>query len=150
MNENAINNQLKNVSGYLGTYALDELVGLRIRVFPAYLVINLDERKRSGSHWISVAIYLNDVYVCDSLGTILPDNRFPTQLIDFLHIVSYKKKLHITKQLQELSSTTCGMYSTYFIHLLSTTHSYQSFLSNFTLDHVFNDIIINLLYASIL
>ena len=149
MDENEINGKLTSVPGYLGTYSIDELKDLRIRVFPAYLVINLDERKNSGTHWIAVAIYLNHIYVCDSLGTILPTQKFPIQLIDFLHIVSYKKTLHITKQLQEVSAETCGMYSTYFTYTLSTTHSYETFLSNFSLDYSFNDVIIKLLYASL-
>ena len=87
MDENQINLVLNNVPGYLGTFALDELVNLKIRIFPSFLIINLDLRENSGTHWIAIAIYLNDVFICDSLGTLVPNNRFPAELINFLHIV---------------------------------------------------------------
>ena len=149
MDENEINAVLSDVPGYLGTYAIDELDDLRIRIFPSYLVINLDERKNGGSHWIAAAVYLNDIFVCDSLGTILPDGNLPIQLINFLHIISFKKTLHISKQLQEITASTCGKYATYFIYTMSSQHSYDSFLSNFGHDYSFNDVIICVLYSSL-
>lgn len=148
MDENEINRSLSNVCGYLGTYALDELNDLRVRIFPSYLIVNLDVRNQKGTHWIAIALYLNDVYVCDSLGTILPNDKLPYQLINFLHIVSFSKTIHITKRLQSLTSHTCGKYATYFVYCLSSCHSYESFLHNFCLDYNLNDVIINLLFTS--
>ena len=84
MDENEINQQLKSVSGYLGTFALNELNNLYISHYPSYIVINLDERGNDGTHWISVAMYLNDVYICDSLGALVPSSVFPTKLVNFL------------------------------------------------------------------
>jgi len=149
MDENEINAALNNVPGYLGTFAMDELRDLKIRIFPSYLIVNLDKRGNEGTHWIAIALYLNDVFVCDSLGTILPNDQLPQQLIDFLHIVSFKKKLHITKQLQKLTSSLCGEYTVYFVYTMSSNHSYESFLCNFGQDCVLNDVIIHLLFSSL-
>ena len=91
MLESQINARLKNVPRYLGTFAIDELKSLRVRHFPAFLIINLDTRDGGGSHWIALAVYLHDVYVCDSLGTLVPDSRFPKELINFLHQISFSK-----------------------------------------------------------
>ena len=148
MNENEINKKLTKVHNYLGTYALDELQNLRIRLLPSFLIINLDLRKNTGTHWIGLALYHNDIYVCDSLGTILPTSRFPTELVNFLHLFSFEKRLHITKQLQPLSSSLCGKYTVCFIYIMSVTNNYSSFLSYFSLNFGINDCIINLLEKS--
>ena len=110
MDENEINEKLRKTNNYLGTYSLDELSSLRISIYPSYLIINMDLRGNSGTHWIGMALYHQDVYLCDSLGTLIPDKRFPIELINFLHLVSFNKKLHISKQLQSYSSNLCGKY----------------------------------------
>ena len=108
MEENELNAVLNNVPGYLGTFALDELETLKIRIFPCFLIVNLDLRKNSGTHWIALAIYLNDIFICDSLDTLIPNKRFPKELINFLHVITYKKSIHITQQLQTDFSSLCG------------------------------------------
>ena len=150
MDENQINVVLNNVPGYLGTFALDELVNLKVRIFPSFLIINLDLRKNSGTHWIAIAIYLNDVFICDSLGTLVPNNRFPVELINFLHIISYKKSIHITQQLQSDYSSLCGQYASYFINQMAKSNLYGKFLSNFSSNFILNDAVIEILYKSII
>ena len=150
MDENQINAALNKVDGYIGTYSLDELPDLRVRIFPSFIIVNLDLRKNKGTHWIALALYLNDIYVCDSLGTLLPNDKLPFHLINFLHLISYNKTLHISKQLQATSSSTCGKYATYFVYCMSCSNLYKSFLSNFSLNYELNDIIISLLFTSIL
>ena len=143
INENQINQKLSKVNGYLGTFAIDELETLRISHYPSFIVINLDKREHGGSHWIAIAMYLNDIYVCDSLGTILPEDSFPQLLINFLYRVSFRRQLHITQQLQSLNSTYCGLYCIYFIKCMSSA-SFSDFLSKFSCDYALNDLIVNL------
>ena len=81
MDENEINQRLKNVSGYLGTFAINELDNLYINHYPSYVVINLDTRENGGSHWIAVAMYSNDIFICDSLGSLIPSSGFPNGLV---------------------------------------------------------------------
>ena len=139
LKENVINENLKNVDNYLGTFALDELESLKVCQFPSYAVINLDKRSGGGNHWIAIALYINDVFICDSLGTVLPDNTFPTQLVNFLYICSYMKKIHITKRLQQKKSATCGLYCIEFIHDMSVHHNIDYFLSSFSTNYKQND-----------
>ena len=149
MDENAINEKLKNVDNYFGTFSLDELPGLRLSIYPSFLIVNLDLRKNKGTHWIGIALYNNDINVCDSIGALIPNNRFPIELVNFLHLLTFKKNLHITKQLQQLSSNLCGKYSIFFIYKMSLTNNYYSYLSYFCQNLDINDCIINLLYSSI-
>ena len=146
MDENKLNSALKSVPNYIGTFALDELDNLRISRLPCFLVVNLDKRRNPGTHWIAIAIYHNDVYVCDSLGTLLPSSSFPTGLINFLHLISFKKSLHITKQLQNEFSDTCGFYSAVFVHEMAKYNSYERFLKCFSSDYFVNDIFVRLLF----
>ena len=114
MDENEINKRLRSVSGYLGTFAINELESLRISHYPSFVIVNLDERGNEGTHWIAIAMFMNDVYVCDSLGTLLPSNAFPDKLINFLYRVTVRRDLHVTRQLQSNTSTSCGVFCIFF------------------------------------
>ena len=149
MDENELNEKLKNVKGYIGSFSLDELQNLRISIYPCHFVINLDLRKNSGTHWIGLSLYHNDVFICDSLGTLVPSKRFPAELVNFLHIISHKKFIHITKQLQPLTSSLCGKYTSVFIYYMSAKNDYSSYLSNFSKQLSLNDCIISLLFDEI-
>ena len=145
MQEETINQQLKNVKRYLGSYAIDELNDIFIDDVPSFAIINLGTRNSSGSHWIAVAFYLNEVYICDSLGGLLPDENFPKKLINFLDIFTSTRKIYMTRRLQKLNSITCGAYCVFFVKLMSEKNSFCNFLSYFTSDKKQNDNIISLL-----
>ena len=149
MNENQINQKLRNVSGYLGTYAIDELESLYISHYPSFIILNLDERANGGTHWIALAMYQNDVYVCDSLGFLLPTESFPQKMINFLYRVTYNRHLHITSQLQSPFATSCGQFAIYFTTVMSTTNNFSGFLSKFTTNFELNDIIVQLYVKNI-
>ena len=145
MEENEINHQLRNVENYLGSYAIDELNEIKVSNYPSFIVLNLDTRNGIGMHWIALAIYFNEIYVCDSLGGIIPDGSMPQPLIDFLHIFSSSRKLYVTKQLQHTSSGTCGLYCITFIKQMSKFNNFGEFLRLFTDNFYQNDIIIKFL-----
>ena len=84
MNESEINKSVGNLDGYLGTFARNELESLKISHYPSYIIVNLDTREGGGSHWIAIAMHLNDVYICDSLSAITPDDDFPKELVNFI------------------------------------------------------------------
>ena len=146
MEESEINAKLKNVSGYLGTFAINELEKLYICHYPSFVVVNLDERGNDGTHWIAVAMYQNDVYICDSLGTLLPSSDFPGKLVNFLYRVTFRRDLKITRQLQSLSSVSCGLFCTFFVTFMSTNNNFKDFLSKFSTNLELNDLIVRLYY----
>ena len=89
-------------------------------------------------------MYHNDIFVCDSLGTLLPTDNFPAELVYFLYRISYRKTLHITRRLQELSSISCGKFCVYFIKHMSVHNDFNRFLSSFSTDYKLNDLFINI------
>ena len=150
MDEKTINEALKNEERYLGSYALDELSEIKVSFYPSFIVLNLDLRKNKGTHWVAVAIYDSHLFVCDSLGGILPDDRLPKNIISFLAPLTTNKKVVMTRQLQPLDSGTCGLYCITFIHQLSTFNCICEFLRLFTTDLHRNDMVIKFLNKKIL
>ena len=147
LSENEINQKLRKCEHYLGTFAMNELASLRISLFPSCLIVNFDDRTEEGSHWIALQLDLTNVYVCDSLGGLKPSKRLPQNLIDFLHIHTHNKTLHISKQLQSLTSDACGYYAATFILHINKNKSFTSFLSQFSDTNFYcNDMLVKLLF----
>jgi len=145
MQEHRLNQLLKKMPRYQGSFALDELKNVEIKTFPEFIVVNLDNRNENGSHWIALAIYQSHVFICDSLGGIMPDKKFPSALINFLHILLFTRKLFITKQLQPIESDKCGEYAVAFVREMSRHNSFCSFMTLFTTNLRQNDTIISFL-----
>ena len=145
MNEQHLNNLLKNVPNYLGSYAADELNEVKISKNQMLLLVNYDERSDIGSHWIGLAIFPSKVYICDSLGGIAPTKYLSQGWINFLYLLSRTRDLLITKQLQPINSSLCGLYAATFIEEM-TRSSFQDFLKLFTDDLHKNDVIVQFLY----
>ena len=142
MFENELNKRLKNRKKYIGSYAADELKDVELKYQPSFLVINMGKRDSAGSHWIALAVYENDLFICDSLGGIKPDTETPTDLINFLYLISKHRTLYITKQLQPLTSEKCGEYCILFVNEMSRHNSFSKFVALFTLDKEQNDKIV--------
>lgn len=142
MDENQINQNLNGVPNYLGTFAVNELDNLRIRHYPSFLVVNMDNRWESGSHWIAIQLTCDKINVCDSLGNI-KKAKLPVSLVNFLHLFSSTRRLYVTPKLQKLNSTTCGYYVTYFVKFMQT-HTFSDFASSFSNNCTLNDILVQL------
>ena len=150
MDEKTINEALKNERNYLGSYALDELNDIKVSFYPSFIVLNLDHRKNQGTHWIAIAVYSSHLFICDSLGGIIPDARLPKNIVSFLAPLTTNKRVVITRQLQPLHSGTCGLFCITFIHQLSKFNCICEFLRLFTSDYTNNDKVIKFLNKSLL
>ena len=144
MEEQRLNKMLENVPNYLGSFAVDELSAVQPNDHRNLLVVNLDERTGVGSHWIAMAIDLKNVYICDSLGGISPTKFVSQSWINFLYLLSRTRSICITKQLQNLNSGLCGLYSVLFVQEMNNG-SFEDFLRLFTLDVNKNDEIVQFL-----
>ena len=149
MNENQINESLEKIKTYQGSFALDELKEINVSRQPTFAVINLTTREAGGNHWIAIAIYFKDIFICDSLGGLIPSKNFPTQLVDFLHNLSCTRNIHITKQLQPLSSDLCGLYCITFVKEM-TKSSFYDFISLFSTNLYQNDVIVQFVNKSVI
>ena len=146
MDEWEINRRLKSVKNYLGTFALDELNEIKISNYPVFFIINMDYREfGDGTHWIALAVYQRNLFICDSLGGLLPNESFPTELIEFLNALVTKRRLDMTKQLQPDDSDMCGYYCVTFVLEMAKTNNFGDFLSLFTSDLYSNDMVIKFL-----
>jgi hypothetical protein len=145
MLESELNNRLRKIKNYAGSFARNELKGIEIKIFPFFMVINLDKRESKGTHWIAVAIYQNDIFICDSLGGINPSQALPIELIDFLDIIAHTRDLNMTLQLQSIDSEICGEYCVLFIKQMSIYHSFCQFLLLFTTNKNQNDLLVSFL-----
>lgn len=145
---NELNECLKNVKRFAGSYAVGELRDIELKFFPTFLVVKLDKRDSSRSHWIAFAIYVNNVFICNSFGDVKPDNKLPVEFINFMNLISKNRELYITKQLQPDISDKCGGYCVLFIKQMAETNSFCQFISLFTLDKMQNDQIVSFLTKS--
>ena len=107
---------MKNVPHFIGCFAEDEVSSLSITSFPAYLIINIDERKLPGSHWIGLRVDRHNVEIYDSSGfNLFLFPKIPCHLLSFIHRFTQSKQLTVTRQIQPLSSNLCGFYAMFFI-----------------------------------
>ena len=142
MLESELNKHLEKVENYIGSFARNELHQIKIKTIPTFLVINWDTRQSHGTHWIALAVYQNEIYICDSLGGINPSSTLPIELIDYLNILTNHRQIFMTKQLQSINSEFCGQYCVLFIKQMSENNSFCQFLSMFTRDKHRNDSIV--------
>lgn len=103
----------KNLKSYLQENPLVKKIGV---------VFNLDPHTKSGSHWVSLFIDLEDnfAFYFNSTGQRIPKriNNFTTNVISQCRKMSPLKniKFHQNTQMEhQKSNTECGMYCLYFI-----------------------------------
>ena len=74
-------------------------------------IINLDKSNEPGSHWIALHFLNNTCFYFCSYGSD-PKNKYINEFIR-----KNSKNIEWNKSLfQSLNSTTCGMFSLYFLH----------------------------------
>ena len=142
MNEQDLNNRLKAVRDYQGSFAVNELNQVNLK-YPTLFVVNLDERGDRGSHWIGVAIYMKDIYICDTLGGLLPNKKTAIEWQYFLKLMADNRRLVVTKRLSEKG--LCGLYCVTFIKEMAKTNNFCEFLSLFSSDLSTNDTVVKFL-----
>ncbi len=114
MNTLQIVKLFKNYRCYVGTYARNQLPDRFIPQRPFALIMNTDPIDRPGQHWVAIFVdENNDAVYFDSYG-------FPPLHIDvnkFFDKQKVNKFVYNTKQIQGVTSTTCGAYCVTFLKL---------------------------------
>ena len=142
MNEQKLNSLLQTVPNYQGSFAVNELNQVKLR-FPTFLVVNLDDRSGKGTHWIGLAIYMKSVYICDTLGGLLPDSKSPKEWVYFLKMISTNRQLVVTRKLSDKG--LCGLFCVTFIKEMSRTNDFSEFISLFSSNLSTNDTVVKFL-----
>lgn len=145
MNTFQIDSILKRykVPNYLGVFAKDKIPRGHNK---GLMVVNQDPANRGGSHWF--CIFINDNGPCeffDSFGRPPPAGR----------IKNYMDKncrngwIYNNVQLQSVTSSFCGHYCVLYCVLRGKNIvSLRKFVSLFTRDTAFNDLLVNRMLKS--
>lgn len=139
---NEINECLKGVKGFVGTFPCNEIPVVPFR--PAYYVVNTAPLKPvinvnsvvSGKHW--VALMFKDGGSCeyfDSYG--MPPNQ--ADIVTFVSTNCKKTFKYNTQMLQDPLSRVCGVYCIDYILNRSKGIKLESYLGSFTADYRVND-----------
>lgn len=136
MNTKEINDQLKSMKCFIGTYPIDKLPKKYINQRPLGLIINLDQSYLPGSHWIALFIDDNNIaWYFDSYGRDINSK--------YIHefLVSNKVSIlfHNRKKLQGDLSQVCGPYCIYFIKMMCSSFEPEEFIQMFSKNKHLND-----------
>jgi hypothetical protein len=146
MNAKKINQSLKNVTRYLGSFNINELNEIKIDSFPLFVIINISRNKKTVPYYISVAVYCKAIFICDSLGYLVKGDKLPYKLINYLDVIFSDREIHITGQLQNSSTNLSAAYSIFFVREMNRSYSFKHFLSYFTCNKYRNDQLVSFLY----
>ena len=138
---------LKCVPNFLGVFAEDETANLTFSSFPSFIIVNLDKRSMSGSHWIAIGIFQNTLEIFDSLGfQVFNWPRLPLVLFQLLHRLSVSRNIVISNRIQSDVSTFCGFYAIFYV-LARNELSFHDIQSIFKTNKADNDKILLKLFS---
>jgi len=132
LNTSDINRTLKRVKGFRGVFPKSDLP-VYLLPKPCSIVVNLDERWKTGSHW--VAIYFpkrGPSFYFDSFGRPPPE-----EILAIIERNSKEGWTFNTIKIQGDLSTLCGYYCISFIQSLP---DYRKFIEKFSHCSIENDL----------
>ena len=118
----AIRNNLpaRCVGQFLGCLTVDELrnVNIPLRHNPLFIIVNIlpSSKIKHMGHWVLLYIENRVIHFFDSFA-LHPDN-YSKYLTNFLQKHKYFKLWLMKRQLQSVSSHTCGAYVLYFMYVI--------------------------------
>ena len=105
-----------------------------------YVVVNLDDSRGPGTHWIALGIFSDTIEFFDPLGCdFLNWPNLPVGLLKFLFRSSFEKTIVKIQRLQSSKSSVCGLYCIFYI-MHRNRYSLQSILNYFDGSRLENDI----------
>ncbi len=144
MNTSEINNELRHIKCFIGTFARDRLPSLTS--LPVGLIVNTDKASDSGQHWIAIYIDKN------GRGEYFDSFGFPSLHIDIINFLSLNTNRwqYSCHMLQHASAKTCGNYCIFYIKLRCNGFSQCQFIQLFTNITLINDKIVKSLFNKFL
>ena len=117
-----IQNYYKDEPTFNGVYSSDNLPK---KINNVAYVVNLDEYKNIGTHWISLFVKNNEVIYFDSFGV----EYVPNQIIKFIKSKDIKTNIF---GIQEINSKMCGYFCIGFIAFIFAGRSLIDFTGFFS------------------
>lgn len=128
----------------IGVFASDKIP--RRFIHPASFIINTDNSRNKGIHWISIYVTKRgSIEYFDSYG-------LPPLIEDHLAFLTDVKSSYKTNrmQLQSLTSSVCGLYCLLYLTARMHNKSLKTFQSIFSKNTTSNDKKVTQLYAKLL
>ena len=99
-------------------------------------VLNLENERQSGSHWICINLRKKEIYYVDSFGIC------PTLEVSIWIQRSCRKAFYSKVDLQAYNKSSCGQYATYFAFNLTKRPLQSVIVKDFTNDPLQNEKVI--------
>ena len=128
-----------------GVYASDA-IPIHVKKRPLLHIVNTDPSYMPGKHW--VVIYIGEDGLVEHFD---PLGEAPNSTIEhYLWSISPKGYLKITTALQGSTSSNCGQFCLYYSYFRARNFGMQCIVNSLTLDHAFNDYIVDHFVANYL
>jgi hypothetical protein len=144
MNTIQINTLLSDYKCFIGTFAKDQLPKNKIKEFPCSLIINTDESFKPGEHWIALFLDKNYAEYFDSFG----QPPLHKEILSFLIRNKIKYITYNTKQIQSITTNTCGAYCVLFVKFKCFNKKFCDLIKLFNNNTYLNDL--KILYSLLL
>ena len=114
---------LKDDSNFLGCFASNNLPQ-KVKRSVFSLIINSDEKKSRGEHWLALQVEKEQAFYFDSFGCPILEESIKNWL--------GKKTIYWSKKcIQSIQSNMCGLFSICFIKTVCDYKSFETFLECF-------------------
>ena len=141
LNEKTIESILSCQHSFVGCFAADELAHTIFKS-PCFIIVNLDKRTMSGTHWIAIGFFTDKIEIFDPLGfEIFAWPKISCDLLHFLHKYSFSRRIFLSKRIQPRYSNMCGLYCIFYI-MSRKNHSFSTVQSIFSSNLLLNDSIL--------
>ena len=119
------------IKNFHGVYSRDKIINCTKEGF---YVVNLDDNKGPGTHWVGLHIKPNIIEYFDSFGLNCPEK------IICLSTILGVNYLYNSTQYQDVLSVLCGYYCIYWINELNKGKTYYNTVKVFdSIDTKFNE-----------
>lgn len=112
------------IKGYRGCFMRDTIPKMKLG---ESIIINLDDSKGNGTHWVSAFMKNDKLCYMDSYGLNYPNElriRNPTKKIEYN-----------TSHIQEIETSSCGWFCIYFINEMYKGKEFYDIMFPFDLNH---------------
>lgn len=140
-----LNDVLISLNQYGGIYNTSNIISLKFKSFPCYIICNLDESEGDGTHWISIIFSKNNVFYFDSFGKHC--NNY--NILSVMKRYGYKYYYFNKKIIQHPFSILCGHYAIGCILFINNGKSFYDYIKMFKRRLLHNDKIIKDYLASL-
>ena len=125
-----INEYLQPIPNFLGVIFDDHLRRLSKNTH-GFVIVNLDDSRGPGTHWIALGIFKNTVEFFDPLGCdFLNWPNLPIGLLNYIFKISFDKTVIRINRLQSSKSAVCGLYCIFYV-MHRRNYSLQTILNYF-------------------